>query len=253
MQHHWSYQTLNFQIMKRTGICQPRGYFQAFDMHAVSYKNVTSQRILLEKQAHWLICQGQEKIEESCKGTFLILYMHFFLLLIKPELHSEIRNHSCIDVNQHFFAKLNQISVDIIWRTPFHIYKTIRHNISWSIILQQILKPYHKMVLCGMKSIEMIKMHYLTVLSIKMLQCWQGTGHLSAFWVPTPGNLPPKVKKIANVQGSAQRRGGGGGRVGAAGIDCCHGITATNCHGRYIIIIMRWKPMVSPRSEFAPN
>ena len=47
-------------------------------MHAVSYQDVTSQGILLEKQAHWLICQGQEKNEESCKGTFLILYMHFF-------------------------------------------------------------------------------------------------------------------------------------------------------------------------------
>ena len=114
MQHHPSYQTLNFQIIKRTGICQPKGYSQAFDTHAVSYQDVTSQGILLEKQAHLLICQGQEKNEESCKGTFLILYMHFFILLIKPELHSEIRNHSCIDVNQHFFAKLNQISVDII-------------------------------------------------------------------------------------------------------------------------------------------
>ena len=83
-------------------------------MHAVSYKNVTSQRILLEKQAHWLICQGQEKNEESCKGTFLILYMHFFSLLIKPALQSQIGSYSCIDVNQNFFAKLNQISVDII-------------------------------------------------------------------------------------------------------------------------------------------
>ena len=135
MQHHWSYQTLNFQIIKRTGICQPKGYSQAFDTHAVSYQDVTSQGILLEKQAQWLICQGQEKNEESCKGTFLILYMHFFSLLIKPELQSEIGSYSCIDVNQHFFAKLNQISVDIIWRTPFHIYKTIWHNISWSIIL----------------------------------------------------------------------------------------------------------------------
>ena len=80
-QHHQSYQTLNFQITKGTGICQPRGYSQAFDTHTVSYQNVTSQRILLEKQAHLLICQGQEKIEESCKGTFLILYMHFFYCL----------------------------------------------------------------------------------------------------------------------------------------------------------------------------
>ena len=43
-----------------------------------------------------------------------------------------------------------------------------------------------------------------------MLQCRQRTGHLSSFWVPTPRNLPPKVKKIANVRWSAQ----GGGGVG---------------------------------------
>ena len=42
-----------------------------------------------------------------------------------------------------------------------------------------------------------------------MLQCRQRTGHLSSFWVPTPRNLPPKVKKIANVRWSAQRGGVG--------------------------------------------
>ena len=34
---------------------------------AVSYQNITTQMILLEKQAYWLNCQGQEKIEEGCK------------------------------------------------------------------------------------------------------------------------------------------------------------------------------------------
>ena len=29
--------------------------------------------------ADWLICQGQEKIEEVGKDMFLILYMHFFI------------------------------------------------------------------------------------------------------------------------------------------------------------------------------
>ena len=45
-------------------------------------------------------------------------------LLIKPQLHREI---GAIDVNQRFWL-LSQISVYIIWRTSFHIYKTI-HNI----------------------------------------------------------------------------------------------------------------------------
>ena len=41
--------------------------------------NITTQRILPEKQADWLICQGREKIEEVCKGMFSILCMHFFI------------------------------------------------------------------------------------------------------------------------------------------------------------------------------
>ena len=39
------------------GICQPQGYSQAFDTYMVSYQNITTQRILLEKQAYWLINQ----------------------------------------------------------------------------------------------------------------------------------------------------------------------------------------------------
>ena len=36
------------------GICQPQGYSQAFDMHAVSYQNISTQRILLAKQEYWV-------------------------------------------------------------------------------------------------------------------------------------------------------------------------------------------------------
>ena len=57
------------------GICQPR----ASDTHTVSCQNITTQRIFLEKQADWLICQGLEKIEEVCKGMFSILCKHFFI------------------------------------------------------------------------------------------------------------------------------------------------------------------------------
>ena len=38
-------------------ICQPQGYSQAFDTYMVSYQKITTQRILLEKQAYWLIYQ----------------------------------------------------------------------------------------------------------------------------------------------------------------------------------------------------
>ena len=36
----------------------------------VSYRNITTQRTLLEKQANWPICQGQEKIVKGCNGIF---------------------------------------------------------------------------------------------------------------------------------------------------------------------------------------
>ena len=39
---------------------QPPGHSRAFDTHAVSYQNITTQKVLLEKKADWLICQGQE-------------------------------------------------------------------------------------------------------------------------------------------------------------------------------------------------
>ena len=64
-----------------------------------------------------------------------------------------------------------------------------------------------------------------------MLQCWRRTevfalfsrphpGGFDSSRVPTPGNLPCKAKKKkANAWGSA-RRGGGGG-LGATGIDWC--------------------------------
>ena len=44
-----------------------------------SCQHITTQRILLGKQADRLICQGREKIEEVCKGMFSILCMHFFI------------------------------------------------------------------------------------------------------------------------------------------------------------------------------
>ena len=47
------------------GICQCRGQPRPFDMHKVSCQNITTQRILLEKQADWLICRGWEKTEED--------------------------------------------------------------------------------------------------------------------------------------------------------------------------------------------
>ena len=73
---------------------------------------LTTQRILLEKQAHWLICQGPEKLKRVFKASRF--HACFFPLHIKSESHGEIGSDQ--DVNQRFLdnLKLNQISVDII-------------------------------------------------------------------------------------------------------------------------------------------
>ena len=71
----WGWGICKFCTSRGPRLCQPR----AFDTHAVPYQNITTQRILLEKQADWLICQGWEKIEEVCKGIFSILCMHYFI------------------------------------------------------------------------------------------------------------------------------------------------------------------------------
>ena len=90
-----------FCAARGPGICQPQGQPRAFDMHAVSYQNITTQRILLEKQADWLIVQGREKIEEVCRGMFSILCTHFF---IAYQARITWRNSEVFNVNQHFFG-----------------------------------------------------------------------------------------------------------------------------------------------------
>ena len=42
----------------RSGICQPRGYLQAFDTHVVSYPNITMDDFtgIRSRMADWLIC-----------------------------------------------------------------------------------------------------------------------------------------------------------------------------------------------------
>ena len=78
------------------------------------------------RKADWLICQGQEQIVEGCKGMFSILHVcnAFLHCLSSQNYVAKLGLSMWINV----FWLLNQISVDIIWRTSFHIYKTI-HNI----------------------------------------------------------------------------------------------------------------------------
>ena len=89
----------NFALPWGPGICQPWGQPRAFDTHTVSYQNITTQRILLEKQEDWLICQGREKIEEVCKGMISTLCIYIFIVY---QARITQRNSGAIDVSQGF-------------------------------------------------------------------------------------------------------------------------------------------------------
>ena len=81
------------------------------DTHAVSYQH--TQRILLKKK------QISSSVKDGVVKACSRFYACISSLLIKPELHRETRELSTwINV----FWLVIQISVDIIWRTSFHIY-----------------------------------------------------------------------------------------------------------------------------------
>ena len=87
-------------------------------------------RIWLHRRFYWKKKQTGSPVKDRNELKRVVkacswFYAYISSLLIKPELHSE--NRKTIDVNQRVLL-LNQISVDIIWRTFFHIYITI-HNI----------------------------------------------------------------------------------------------------------------------------
>ena len=45
----WGWGICKFCAALGPGICQPRGHSRAFHTHAVSYQNITTQKVLLEK------------------------------------------------------------------------------------------------------------------------------------------------------------------------------------------------------------
>ena len=75
-----------FCTARGPGICQPRGYSRAFDTHAVSYQNIITQKVLLEKKQIGSSVKGRNKYWRG-----LILCMHFFI----ASLHSENRSYRC--------------------------------------------------------------------------------------------------------------------------------------------------------------
>ena len=89
-----------FCTARGPGICQPPGHSRAFDTHAVSYQNITTQKVLLEKKQIGSSVKDRNKLKRVVKACSRF-YACISSLLIKPELHSEI---GAIDVNQRFLV-----------------------------------------------------------------------------------------------------------------------------------------------------
>ena len=67
----------HLQILRCSGpgICQLLGQPRTFDRHAVSYQNIPTRRILMEKQADCHLSRRRK----NCKGMFSIWCMHLFI------------------------------------------------------------------------------------------------------------------------------------------------------------------------------
>ena len=94
-----------FCAARGPGICQPR----AFDTHAVSDQNITTRRILLEKHADWLICQGREKLKRFVKACSRFNAC-ISSLLSKPDYIAKLGSYRR---ESTFFWLLNKVSLDI--------------------------------------------------------------------------------------------------------------------------------------------
>ena len=110
----------NFVLPGPRAFCQLR----AFNTHTISYQKITTQRILLEKQADWLIVKDGKKLKRFVKARSPF-YACISSLLIKPELEAKLGSYR----REYTFSwLLNQVSLDIIWRTSLYIYKTINSS-----------------------------------------------------------------------------------------------------------------------------
>ena len=90
-----------FCTAREPGICQPRGHSRAFYRNVVSYQDITTQKVLLEKKKQiGSSVEDRNKLKRVIKACSRF-YARISLLLIKPELLSEI---GAIDVNQRFLV-----------------------------------------------------------------------------------------------------------------------------------------------------
>ena len=92
--------------------------------HAVSYQNITTQKVLQQKKHIGSSVTDRNKLKRVVKACSRFYAMHFVIAYQARITQRKLELSMWINV----FWLLNQVCVDIIWRTSFHIYKTI-HNI----------------------------------------------------------------------------------------------------------------------------
>ena len=78
-----------FCTARGPGICQPLGNSRAFDTQAVSYQNITTQKVLLEKKQIGPSVKDRNKLKRVVKACSRFRTC-ISSLLIMPGLHSEI-------------------------------------------------------------------------------------------------------------------------------------------------------------------
>ena len=83
-----------FCTARRPGICQPQGYSRAFDTHAVSYQNITTQKVLQQKKQIGASVKDRNKLKLKRQ---VLDFMPAFLHCLSS--HNYIRKSGAIDVN----------------------------------------------------------------------------------------------------------------------------------------------------------
>ena len=91
-----------FCTARGPGICQPPGHSRAFDTHAVSYQNITTQKVLLEKKQIGSSVKDRNKLKRVVKACSPF-YACISSLLIKQEF-LYIAKIGAIDVNRRFLV-----------------------------------------------------------------------------------------------------------------------------------------------------
>ena len=117
-----------FFSARAPGICQPRGHSRAFDKHAVSYQNITTQKVLLEKTQIGSSVKDRNKLKRIVKACYWF-YACISSLLIKQEfIHSENRSCRC---KSTFFGYWIEFLLILFEEHPFILF--IKRFVTYSV------------------------------------------------------------------------------------------------------------------------